>query len=333
MRLFENFDDALAAFDLRLRRRVEVGPELRERRQLAELREVQFDPAGDLFHRLDLRRRTDARHRQADRNRRAHTLIKQVCFQINLAVGDGDHVRRNVSGDVAELRFDDGQRRQGTIAIFLVQPGGAFEQTAVQIKHVAGIGFAAGRPLQHERHLTIRHGVLGQIVVNDQRVHGIVHEPFAHGAAGEGREILVGRGVGRGSYHDDGVRHGIGLFEHVDDARDVRLFLAHRDINAVERAILAVAGGLGRFVQPRIADDRVDADGRLAGGTVADDQFALAAADGDHRVDGHNARLHRLADRLAPDDAGRDFLYRITRVAFDGPFAVHRLAERVDGAS
>ena len=45
--------------------------------------------------------------------------------------------------------------------------------------------------------------------------------------------------------------------------------------------------------------------------TVADDQFALAAADRNHRVDGHDAGLHRLADGFALDDAGRDFFDRI----------------------
>jgi len=32
---------------------------------------------------------------------------------------------------------------------------------------------------------------------------------------------------------------------------------------------------------------------------VADDQLALAPADRDHRVDGDDARLHRLVDRPA----------------------------------
>ncbi len=40
LRLLEDLDDALAAFELRLRLRIEVGAELRERRQFAELRQV-----------------------------------------------------------------------------------------------------------------------------------------------------------------------------------------------------------------------------------------------------------------------------------------------------
>ena len=101
----------------------------------------------------------------------------------------------------------------------------------------------------------------------------------------------------------------------------------------VKRAEILVAGRLGRLVQARLVDDRVDADGGLAGRTVADDQFALAAADRDHRVNRHDAGLHRLADGFAADDAGRDLFHRIGNVALDRPFAVHRLAEGIDHAA
>ena len=45
----------------------------------------------------------------------------------------------------------------------------------------------------------------------------------------------------------------------------------------------------------RLGNDGVDGDGGLARRTVTDDEFALAAADRDHRVDGHDAGLHRQA--------------------------------------
>ena len=45
---------------LRLRRRIEVRAELRERGQLAELRQVALQPSGHLLHRFQLRRRPDA---------------------------------------------------------------------------------------------------------------------------------------------------------------------------------------------------------------------------------------------------------------------------------
>ena len=67
----------------------------------------------------------------------------------------------------------------------------------------------------------------------------------------------------------------------------------------------------------------------LPGRAVADDQLALAAANRDHRVDRHDAGLHRLADRTPADDPGRDLLDRVRRVAGNRPLAVERLAERV----
>ena len=233
-----------------------------------------------------------------DRNCRADALIKQIRLQINLAVGDGNHVRRDVSRNVARLRFDDRQRRQRAVAVFLADARRAFEQAAVQIKHVARICLAARRTLEHQRNLAISHGVLGKIVVNDQRVHAVVHEPLAHRRAGKRREILVGGRIGRGGHDDNRVRHRAGLVQHGDDARHVRLFLADGDVNAIQRAIILVSGLLRREVDAAPVDDGVDADGRLARRTVADDQFALAAADRNHRVNRHDAGLHRLADRI-----------------------------------
>ena len=80
---------------------------------------------------------------------------------------------------------------------------------------------------------------------NDQRVHAVIHEPFAHGRAGERREILVRGGIGSGGHDDNRVRHRAGFFEHGDDAGDVRLLLADGDVNVVERTEILVAGGFG----------------------------------------------------------------------------------------
>ena len=71
----------------------------------------------------------------------------------------------------------------------------------------------------------------------------------------------------------------------------------------------------------------------LAGRAVADDQLALAAADRDHRVDRHDAGLHRLANALAFDDAGRDFFHRIKGLGLDRSLVIERLTERVHDAA
>src|SRR5688500_20171731 len=56
LRLLQDLDQAAAAIELRLRRLVEVAAELRERGQLTVLGKVEAQRAGDLAHRLDLRR-------------------------------------------------------------------------------------------------------------------------------------------------------------------------------------------------------------------------------------------------------------------------------------
>ena len=114
------------------------------------------------FMRLDLRGGTDARNGQADGHGGTHALIEQIRFQINLPVGNRNHVRRDVSRNVAGLRFDDRQRRERAVAVFFADTRAAFQQAAVQIKHVAGIRFAAGRTFQDQRHLAIGDRVLGQ---------------------------------------------------------------------------------------------------------------------------------------------------------------------------
>ena len=86
-----------AAVQLILGRLVQVAAELRERLQLAIGREIEAQRAGNLLHGLDLRGAADARHRDADVDRRALALEEQVGGQEDLAVRDGDDVGRDVA--------------------------------------------------------------------------------------------------------------------------------------------------------------------------------------------------------------------------------------------
>ena len=62
-------------------RGVEVGAELGEGLQFAELREVELGGAGHRLDRLGLRGGADARHRETDRDGRADALVEEVGFQ------------------------------------------------------------------------------------------------------------------------------------------------------------------------------------------------------------------------------------------------------------
>src|SRR4029453_8872331 len=120
LRLLQDLDQALAAIELCLRRLVEIAAEMRECRQPAILRKVKAQRAGHLAHRLDLRRPADARHRVADVDGRAYTLVEQVGLEEQLAVGDRDDVSGNVRRQVARLCFDDRKRRQRATAEILL---------------------------------------------------------------------------------------------------------------------------------------------------------------------------------------------------------------------
>ena len=137
------------------------------------------------------------------------------------------------------------------------------------------------------------------------------NSPIAQAAYG--RDVLHGRRLGGRRRDDDRVIHRAGIGEDLHDLRDRRALLPDRAVDADHVAALLV-------------DDRVQNDGGLAGLAVADDQFALAAADRNHRVDGFDAGLQRLAHRLAVHDAGGDALDRDALIRGDRALAVERHA-------
>jgi hypothetical protein len=96
--------------------------------------------------------------------------LKSFGLEEDLPVGDRDHVRRDVRRDVAGLRLDDRQRRQRAAAEVVVELDRALEQARVQVEDVAGVGLAARRAAQQQRHLAVGVGVLGQVVIHAQRV-------------------------------------------------------------------------------------------------------------------------------------------------------------------
>ena len=170
----------------------------------------------------------------------------------------------------------------------------------MQIEHVARIGFASRRPAQQQRHLAIGDRLLGQIVIDDHRVHAVVAEIFAHGAAGERRQILHRRRIGRRRGDHDRIVERAVLLQYLDELRHRRTLLSDRDVDAIELDLLVVRG-----VERFLIEDRIQRDRGLAGLAVTDDQFALAAANRDQRVDRLEPRCHRLMHRFARDDAGR----------------------------
>ncbi|OEI69570.1 acetylglutamate semialdehyde dehydrogenase [Curtobacterium sp. ER1/6] len=328
LRLLEELGQAGTTVQLTTRRLVEVGREHRERLERAVLRQLELERAGDLLDRLDLGVTTDARHRDAHVDGRTLVRVEQVRLQEDLAVGDRDHVGRDVRRHVVRLGLDDGQTRHRPGAEVVGQLRATLQQTGVQVEDVTRVRLAARRTTQEERHRTVGLGLLRQVVEDDEDVLAAVHPVLADGRTGVGGEVLEAGRVGGGSGDDGGVLHRTGVLERTLDGGDRGALLADGDVDAADLLVLVARLPVGLLV-----DDRVDRDGRLAGLAVADDQLTLTAADGDHRVDGLDAGLQRLVDRLAGHDARGLELEGTTALGLDLAETVDRVAERVDHAT
>ena len=80
-------------------------------------------------------------------------------------------------------------------------------------------------------------------------------------------------------------------------------------------------------------DDRVKRYRGLAGLAVANDQFALATANRDHRINRNDAGLNRSIHILAGDHARSNALNRTKAGILDRSLAVNRLAQRIHHAA
>ena len=156
----------------------------------------------------------------------------------------------------------------------------------------------------------------------------VVAEVFAHGAAGERRQVLHRGRIGGGGRDDDRVFERAPFLENLHELRNRRALLTDRDVDAVELLALVVA-----VVERLLVEEGIEEDGGLAGLAVADHELALAAPDRNQGVDGLEARRHRLVHRLAGDDAGRLDVDAAALLRLDRALAVDRVAEGVDDAT
>src|SRR5207247_10542853 len=162
--------------------------------------------------------------------------------------------------------------------------------------------------------------VLGEVVVDAERVASGVAEVLPHRDARVRRDVLERRRLGRRGHNDRRVLHGARVLEDLDHLRHGRALLPDRDVKSVDVVALLV-------------EDRFHADRGLAGAAVADDQLALAAPDRDHRVDGLEPGLERLLHRPAVNDARGVALNRPELLDVDRALAVLGLAASIKYAA
>ncbi len=122
---------------------VEVGPELRERRQLAVLGKVKAERTGNLLHGLDLGITAHAGNRDTHVDGGPEARVEEVGIQEDLPVGNGNNICGDVCRYVTGLGFNNGQGRERTGAQVVTQLGSALKEAGMQIEHVAGEGLAS----------------------------------------------------------------------------------------------------------------------------------------------------------------------------------------------
>ena len=66
----------------------------------------------------------------------------------------------------------------------------ARSEAAVKVKHISRVGLTSRRTTKKQRHLTVCHGLLGKIVVENHNVLAVVTEVLAHSAASVGSQEL-----------------------------------------------------------------------------------------------------------------------------------------------
>ena len=133
---------------------------------------------------------------------RTHPRIEEVRLQIDLAVRNGNHIRRNIGGNIPGLCFDDGQGGQGATPFHLalqrfghivhlhrdrlrlVDLGGPLQQAAVQVKHIARIRLAPRRAAQQQRQFAIGNCMLGKIVEHHEGMPARIPEILPDARAG-----------------------------------------------------------------------------------------------------------------------------------------------------
>ena len=323
--LLDDLDDLLTTVELLEGGSIEVRAELGEGSDLSVLSELELHGAGHLLHGLDLGSGTDTGHRETDVNGGADTLMEKIVLQEDLTISDRDDISGDIGGQITGLGLDDGESGEGAGTVRLVHLSRTLEETRVKIEDVTRVSLTTRRSSEKEGHLSVGDGLLGEIVIDDERVLAVVTEVLADSASGVGSEELKRSRVGGSGGNDDGVVHGLVLLEGTHDVGDGGSLLTDSGVDAVE-----LLGNITLIEVLLLVDNGIDSDGSLASASIANDELTLASADGHEGVDALETGLHGLVDGLSGDDAGSLELNTLTVVAADGAEAIDGVTERVD---
>jgi hypothetical protein len=203
----------------------------------------------------------------------------------------------------------------------------------VKVENIPRVGFTTRRAAKNQGHLTVGDSLLGKVIKDDEDVLTLIHEILGKSTSRVRSEELAGGGIRSGSRDDNSVIESTSFLKNGNGAGDVRLLLADADVDAVDRLVILKKTFGSRFVLVGLGDHGVDRDGRLAGGTVTNNELTLSATDWNHSIDGCNSGLKRDGDRLTLNDARSNFLDRILSIGSDLTFSVDRLGKGIHDAA
>lgn len=145
---------------------------------------------------------------------------------------------------------------------------------------------------------------------------------------GKGCNVLQRSSLRGGSSDDNGVLHGVVLLKGLDQLGNSRALLTDGNVDAVELLGLVVG-----VVPALLVQNGVETDGGFAGLTVTNNQFSLAATNGDHGVDTLETSLDRLVDGSARENTGSLQLSTASLLGLDGALAINGVTKSVDNAA
>ena len=157
----------------------------------------------------------------------------------------------------------------------LVHLGCALKETRMEIEDITWVSLTTGRSSQKKRHLTVSDSLLGEIVIDDEGVLGIITEELTNGASGIGGQELEGSGIRSSGSDDDGVLHAVSLVKESNDVGNSGSLLSDSDVDTVK--------GLGVVTDLKdgfLVDDGIDSDSGFADLSITNDKLTLASSNG-----------------------------------------------------
>ena len=159
--------------------------------------------------------------------------------------------------------------------------------------------------------------MLREIIINNKHVTALIHEVLTHCTARVRRNVLEGRCLRSARGYNDRVIHGAVFLKVFNKARNSRSLLADSHVDT-------------DYVLAFLIYDGIRCNGRLSGLAVADDKLTLSPSDGDHGIDGLDARLKGLKYGLPLADTGCGALDGTEFFRHDGTRSVDGLTKGIN---